>query len=107
MKWGKWWRKPFDKGVDDKAAIWASREKEIELYINTPGIPLHTSDGKFSDHIQWWEDMRNRKKFLISLSLSLQVSSWLSQQHYLLLKGTLVVVHWYSLLSVQDCFTDC
>ena len=49
--------KPFDQGVEDEAAIWASCEKEIELYSKTQGIPLSTSDGRFSDPLQWWEDM--------------------------------------------------
>ena len=57
--------KPFDQGMEDEAAIRASCEKEIELYIKTPGIPLRTSDGKFSDPLQWWEDMCKRKKFPI------------------------------------------
>lgn len=63
---------PFDQGVEDEAAIRASCEKEIKLYINTPGIPLRTSDGKFSDPLQWWEDMSDRKKFPILSQLASQ-----------------------------------
>jgi len=64
--------KPFDQGVEDEAAIRASCEKEIEFYINTPGIPLRTGDGKFSDPLQWWEDMSDRKKFPILSQLASQ-----------------------------------
>ena len=62
--------KPFDQGVEDDAAILANCEKEIELYINTQGIPLRPSDDKFSDPLQWWEDMSNRKKFPILSQLA-------------------------------------
>ena len=41
--------KPFDQGMEGETAIRASCEKESELYIKTPGIPLRTNDGKFSD----------------------------------------------------------
>ena len=77
--------------------------EEIERYINTPGIPLRTSDGKFWDPLCTVVGRHEQPQEVSYVSsLISQVSPWLSQQHQLHPKETLVIVHWYSLLGVQD-----
>ena len=53
-----------DTDMDD-ATIKITCEKEVELYLKTPGIPLRNEDHTFTDPLQWWAEMEVCGKFPI------------------------------------------
>ena len=56
---------PLTNEAENKATIRVSCEKEMQLYLQTPRLPLCGRDGKFADPLHWWEGMEKHQKFPI------------------------------------------
>ena len=54
---------PMEICAEDEATIKVNCEKELELYLQTPGMPLRGLDGKYTDPLPWWERKVEQKKF--------------------------------------------
>jgi hypothetical protein len=63
---------PRNAGADDEAEIRIACKKELQLCLGTPGIPLRTSDGEFSDPLLWWKGMSERDRLPILCQLARQ-----------------------------------
>ena len=45
---------PLTAGADDKVTIKVDCEKELELYLQTPGIHLYRREREFTDPLMCW-----------------------------------------------------
>ena len=54
---------PLNSEEDSDNEIRLSCEKEVELYLKTPGIPLRNVKGEFLDALAWWEAAESAGKF--------------------------------------------
>ena len=54
---------PVSVGGDCEATIRITCQKELEIYMSTPGIPLRKENKKFSDPLAWWRAMEENGKF--------------------------------------------
>ena len=61
---------PLTAGVESENEIRLSCEKEMELYLKTPGIPLRDAHGKFTDPLSWWKAVDKAGKFPILCRLA-------------------------------------
>ena len=61
---------PLTAGVESENEIRLSCEKEMELYLKTPGIPLRDANGKFTDPLSWWKAVDKAGKFPVLCRLA-------------------------------------
>ena len=61
---------PLDVEEDDENVIRVTCEKELELYLKTPGMSLRNPDGSFTDPLVWWEGVEKAGKFPILCQLA-------------------------------------
>jgi len=56
---------PVRAGDNHEATIRITCQKELEIYMSTPGIPLRKENKKFSDPLAWWMAVGENGKFPI------------------------------------------